>query len=215
MFRCNHVCKKVIGFGDINWVLRGQFISSNYKLAEAWGWSESSVRKFMRWLQDNGMIVRKASVKWTLYEVTKYCVYQGIDTSELQQISNARKTHKKRTTNAQRTPNNNDNNYNKLKEIINIYTSDPKLNESLNNFLEMRIQKKKMPTENALNLITKKLSKFDISVQIEMVNKSVVNGWTDVYELKPNQTNTYQKQDKSNRTNFEQREYDDNYFKGW
>lgn len=201
-----------MGFGNIEWVLRGQFISSNYKLAEAWGWSESSVRKFMRWLQDNGMIIRKANVKWTLYEVTKYCVYQSNDISELQPIKNAQKTRKKRTTNAQRTPNNNDNNYKTLKEIINIYATDPKLNSTLLNFLDMRIQKKKVPTDRAMELIIKTLKPFDIDTQILMLEKSIKSGWPDVYPL--NEPKKMEAQ-KSNRDNFEQRDSDytdENFF---
>lgn len=184
MFRCNHVCKKVVGYGDITWVLRGQFISSNYKLAESWGWSESSVRKFIKLLEKDSMLIVKANSKFTLYEVTNYCVYQSADISETQPIPNAQKTHKKRTPHAPRTPNNNDNNYKELKEVINIYTNDPALNESLQSFLEMRIKKKKVPTEHALQLIFKTLDKHDIITKIQMVNKSVVNGWTDVYKPK-------------------------------
>jgi hypothetical protein len=173
-----------MGYGDTKWVLRGQFISSNYKLAEAWGWSESSVRKFMRLLTDNDMISRKPSVKWTLYECTNYCAYQSVDASEIQAKPNVQKTHKKRTANAQRAPNNNDNNYKELKEVISTYSNDPKLNESLTNFLDMRIKKKKEPTVNAMELVCKTLKSFDIETQIAMLNKSIVNGWTDVYALK-------------------------------
>lgn len=42
--------------------------------------------------------------------------------------------------------------------------------------------------------------------------KAAVRNWEKGNNV---QVNTYQKQDKSNRTNFEQREYDDNLFKGW
>lgn len=110
MFRCNHVCKKVIGYGDYTWVLRGQFISSNYKLADAWGWSESSVRQFIKLLVKEKMITVLSSRHYTLYEVTNYCVYQSLDNAELEEISNAQKTHRKRTGNAQKTPNKNDKN---------------------------------------------------------------------------------------------------------
>lgn len=184
IFRCNHVCKKVMGYGNVNWVLRGQFISSNYKLAEAWGWSESNVRKFIRLLQDNQMMLRKPSVKWTLYEVIKYCVYQSVDTSESQEYPNAQKTHKKRTTNAQKTPNKNDNNDKELKELINTYTQDPDLIISLEKFIDMRINKKKPPTNEAMRLILKKLKPFSTLIQIKMLEKSIVNNWTDVFPLK-------------------------------
>lgn len=114
ILRCNHVCNKVTGYGKCEWVLRGQFISSNYKLAEYWGWSESTVRIFIKLLESEKMIIKKSFSKYTLYEVTNYCVYQSIDTEGLQEITNAQKTHKKRTRHAQKTPNNNDNNNKEL-----------------------------------------------------------------------------------------------------
>ncbi len=184
MFRCNHVCKKVMGFGDIKWVLRGQFISSNYKLAEAWGWSESSVRKFIKLLETELMVMTSSHSKFTLYEVTNYYVYQSVDDSELQTNSNVQKTHRKRTAHAQKTPNNNDNNYKELKEVINTYSNNPKLNEALMNYLDMRIKKKKVPTVHAMELVFKTLKPFNTETQIAMLNKSIVNGWTDVYEPK-------------------------------
>jgi len=121
MFRCNHVCKKVIGYGDCTWVLRGQFISSNYKLAEMWGWSESSVRQFIKLLVKEKMITILSSRHYTLYEVTNYCVYQSADNTEPEGIPNAQKTHRKRTLNAQKTPNNK---YKELKELKDIYSSE-------------------------------------------------------------------------------------------
>ncbi len=208
VFRCNHVCRKVVGYGDIKWVLRGQFVSSNYKLAEAWGWSESSVRKFIKLLVKDSMITATANKNYTLYEVVNYCVYQSIDITELQQKSNAQKTHSKRTPHAQRTPNNNDNNYKTLKEIINIYATDPKLNSTLLNFLDMRIQKKKVPTDKAMELIINTLKPFDIETQIQMLEKSIKSGWTDVYP--PNEPKKMEAK-KSNRDNFEQR---DNEYSG-
>jgi hypothetical protein len=118
IFRCNHVCKPVTGFGLIKWVKRGEFISSNYKLAEAWGWSEASVRTFMRLLEYNKMILRKSFVKCSLYILQNYAYFQSTEIEDYNQIQNARKTHKKRTEHAQKTPNNNDKNVKNEKKNI-------------------------------------------------------------------------------------------------
>jgi NACalpha-BTF3-like transcription factor len=117
IFRCNHICKPVSGFGNIQWVKRGEFISSNYKLAEAWGWSESAVRTFMRQLEYNKMILRQSFVKFSLYILQNYTYFQSAETEDLSEVANAQKTHRKRTGNAQKTPNNNDKNEINIKDI--------------------------------------------------------------------------------------------------
>ena len=50
----------------------------------------------------------------------------------------------------------------------------------------MRINKKSKPTNRALELIFKKLDKFSISApeKIKILEQSILNNWTDIYELK-------------------------------
>ena len=214
IFRCNHVCKKVMGYG-VEWILRGQFLSSNYKLAEAWGWSESTVRQFIKLLVKEKMLNVLSTRHYSLYEVTKYCVFQSIEDGELQGIDNAQKTHRKRTDHAQKTLNKKYKECKELKELINIYTQDEKLNETLNKFLDMRIDKKKVPTEYAMQLIFKTLKPFTIEIQMQMLEKSIVSQWTAVFPLKEEKP-----QNKTSKApqagNFEQRPISDdldNYYK--
>jgi len=203
IFRCNHICNKVTGYGKCDWVLRGQFISSNYKLAESWGWSESSVRAFIKLLESENMLTKKSFSKYTLYEVTNYCVYQSVDTEVLQENSNAQKTRKKRTENAQKTPNNNDNNEKNekkvIKKIIEIdetiienYTNDLDLKEAIRSFIDHREVKKKPLTNNSLKLMLIKLDKLSSSNQTktDILNESVISGWLGIFPLKnQNQSN--------------------------
>lgn len=203
MLRCNHVCNKVIGFGKCEWVLRGQFISSNYKLAESWGWSESSVRAFIKLLESESMLSKKSFSKYTLFEVTNYCVYQGVEQEALQDIPNAQKTHKKRTSHAQKTPNKNDNNENnekKFKKPIEVseieiesalknYTNNSELCTVIKSFIVHRRNIKKALTAEQLNLTLKKLSslsKNNDDTKIEILNESIMNGWQGIFELKGN-----------------------------
>ena len=99
LLRCNHVCKKVMTGGGLKWVLRGQFIGSNYKLAEAWGWSESSTRRFIKLLIDEGMLSVLSTRHYSILEVTKYGAYQSIDNSELAQMTQNKKLKNRKNDN--------------------------------------------------------------------------------------------------------------------
>lgn len=91
---------------------------------------------------------------------------------------------------------NNINNNNKKKYIkekgysnlIEDYTDNSKLIEAINDFIEMRKTIKKPPTKRALKIILNKLSKFGSSddEKIQILERSIVNCWQDVYELNAN-----------------------------
>jgi hypothetical protein len=207
IFRCNHVCKKVIGYGNLRYVLRGQFISSNYKLAEAWGWSESSVRAFIKLLISEGMLSVLSTRHYSLYEVTKYCVYQSIEDSELQDIPNAQITHRKRTRNAHAAQNNNDNNILLITKVINNYTDNVLLKNSLLDFIEYRKEiKKPIKTEKTMQAFLNKLDKCGKTdaEKIEVLTTSIANGWQGIFALK-NNSKLQQFAKPPNMTNFEQR----------
>jgi hypothetical protein len=118
MFRCNHICKQMGPQHQSIWVLRGQFLLSNIKLGEAWGWSEKKVRRFMKYLVEQGMIKYFSFNKFCVYELTKYAEYQALD-NEVFQESRAERKPSRRRTKAEQTPtNNNDNNDNNDKKVL-------------------------------------------------------------------------------------------------
>lgn len=61
---------------------------------------------------------------------------------------------------------------------------DTSFKNSFNEFLEMRKLKKKPATNRAKELILDKLCGYSLDVAKKMLEKSIVNAWTDVYELK-------------------------------
>jgi len=73
--------------------------------------------------------------------------------------------------------------------IIDDFTKDESLKESIWDYIKMRISMKKKPTDRALKEVLKKLSSFesDTGRQIEILNKSIIGSWTDIYPLKDNQ----------------------------
>ncbi len=69
-------------------------------------------------------------------------------------------------------------------QIIQQYTTDYEIIQVIMMFIDMRVKKKKKPTNHALDIIFKrvfeewKLSKDEI---LYIFKKSVVNNWTDIY----------------------------------
>ncbi|MCL2255837.1 MAG: hypothetical protein FWC11_03145 [Firmicutes bacterium] len=74
-------------------------------------------------------------------------------------------------------------------EIIARYTSNQRLQEAVKDFIKMRVSMKKTPTNRALELIFEKLDKIapNDEMKIEILNRSIINNWGDVFELKPPQ----------------------------
>jgi DNA-binding transcriptional regulator GbsR (MarR family) len=61
---------------------------------------------------------------------------------------------------------------------------DLKVKESLKDWLETRKAKKTPTTQKAIDLAINKLKPFDISTQVKMIENSVLNGWTGIFEIK-------------------------------
>lgn len=61
-------------------------------------------------------------------------------------------------------------------------------NEELNNlfleFLELRKKIKAVNSERAINMLIKKLSNYDDNTKKQMIERSILNSWKDVYEIK-------------------------------
>ena len=127
IFRCNHRCVRVPIGGKLTLVKRGQFISSNLKLGEAWKWDEKTVRRFMLLLQQECMVSFFPTNKYTLYEVTNYAEHQSVDTVAVQPVKRRAKAEQmpsKSRTNAEQAPTNNNDliMINNDKEIKDIYS---------------------------------------------------------------------------------------------
>ena len=86
-------------------VKRGEFITSESKLMLQWKWSKTRVRNFLKFLEDENMIIKKSDKKKTTISVVNYSKYQDAETSARPQ-----EDHKKPTTEPRKDTNNNDKN---------------------------------------------------------------------------------------------------------
>jgi hypothetical protein len=84
------------------------------------------------------------------------------------------------------------------------------LDIAINDFIQFRKETKKTMTERAIKLFLTELNKLatDDDTKIKIINQSILKGWTSVYPLTTNKTSGVPQ-----KKNFEQRTYDDNFFK--
>lgn len=72
-------------------------------------------------------------------------------------------------------------------EIVNESCTNESFKKTMLNFIEMRKKIGKPITSNAVKLLLNKLSKMgDIDYQIKILEQSIMNSWTGVYEVKQN-----------------------------
>lgn len=91
-----------------------------------------------------------------------------------------------------------DNNINNNININNIKEKNKKEkffeNEEVNSifyeFLDVRKKIKAVNSERAIKTLINKLNKYDDETKIKMIERSIVNSWKDVYELKENNKKT-------------------------
>lgn len=57
-------------------VQRGQLLTSEGALAERWGWSRRKVQRFLKMLENAGMVSKKGTAKGTTITVENYSKYQ-------------------------------------------------------------------------------------------------------------------------------------------
>ena len=147
--------------------------------------TKQGVLKALKSLQEKELINKeeeyKNGVKFVKYYATEFNggIQQSLTGGMQQSLPNNKDIDNK--------PNNKDNKKEKSEfdEILN-QIEDVKLKETLIAFIKMRKTIKKPMTTHALELLIKKLNKItsDIDKQIEMLDRSILNGWQDVYDKK-------------------------------
>ena len=73
----NHETQKANLREGIITVRRGQFVTGIDRLAERWGWSRGKVYRFLRLLESEQMLKRKANTYGTLLTIVNYSKFQG------------------------------------------------------------------------------------------------------------------------------------------
>ena len=86
--------------------------------------------------------------------------------------------------------NNNINNNIKEKNKKEKFFENEEVNNIFYEFLDVRKKIKAVNSERAIKTLINKLNRYDDETKIKMIERSIVNSWKDVYELKENNKKT-------------------------
>lgn len=82
LLNANYVERKIMIRGQSLIVKRGQIAWSEVTMTARWKWSRNKVRRFLKRLSDEGMIVQQAEHLTSLITICKYEEYQASDTAD-------------------------------------------------------------------------------------------------------------------------------------
>ena len=77
LFRANHKDEKTMINGRLVDMKKGSFITPEVKLAGKWNWDRKTVRRFLTILENEKMITKKATAKYTNISIENWEVYQN------------------------------------------------------------------------------------------------------------------------------------------
>lgn len=100
----NHEDKKISVNGRLVKIKRGQKWTSLRVLSERWGWRQERVLRFLRTLEEDGMITRNATPSGTLLTIVNYGNFQDTRSAKRSTTrSTGRSTTRSETKNEERT----------------------------------------------------------------------------------------------------------------
>jgi hypothetical protein len=172
----------------------GQFITSLESITEKAGKGVSirNTRTALKRFEKMEFLTNESTKQNRLITICNWPIYQAkkddTDKQYDNQVTNDRQTGDKQVTT-------NKNNKNDLKNNKIIYFQNPDLNDLFFSFLDNRKKLKKPATEKAIQLLVKKLNSFpDDQCRIRSIEKSIMSGYSDVFEQKGPTTNEKQPQ---------------------
>lgn len=209
----NHRDKKVPFNDDIITIERGQYLTSMRKLSERWGWSISTVSRFLTLLEKDEMIIRNSNTNRTLITIVNYGIYQDGETP-----NDTPTEHKPNSSRTVAETNNNDKEYIKNdKNNKKHYVDDEKLNQVIIDFINHRKKIKSPMTDRAIELFLNRLNKLsdDPAEQIRLIETAIERGWKSVYPSKEpiQKTAAYAEPEKHEESPLKIQFLEDDYFK--
>jgi len=149
LISANHKEKKTLIGNTLIEIEKGAFITSEVKLADRWGWGRKKVRIFLKLLEDEEMIIKKSTTKYTSISIVNYTSYQVNGRQEGQRENNEGPTRGQRGNTT-----NNVNNYN---NVNNIGSQEQKRNKYKTKFHLSNSRGEKYKSDELEELLQKKL----------------------------------------------------------
>lgn len=170
----------------------GYSYPSHSRLIKETGLSKSTLIKCLKELEELGYITSEKNTGSN----NKYFIDSSIKISSSKSNTSAKNDTSSSTKNdtgvvlnlvhKNKQENKQKNNNSDLEVIIDTYTDNKELKETIIDFIEMRKSIKKKLTERALKTILNKLDKIALNdfEKIEILENSIVNCWQGVFEIK-------------------------------
>ena len=181
-----HIYAIIYGFSQTD---DQYFTGSQQYLADWTNSTTRGVRNILKALVEKGLLEKKDKV----INNVKYCEYRALRTPIGMEKSSAGGTEKSSDNNIDINNIDIDNKEDKKKErksttynsILDSMNLEPRLKETLIEFIKMRKLIKSPMTDHALELLIKKLEKMssDVDVQIEILNQSIQNSWKGIFPI--------------------------------
>ena len=197
LLKANHRENKILVGGDLIVIKAGSFITSEVNLSEEWNWSRNTVRKFLKVLENEKMLTKSCTTKYTSISIENWALYQSYEQDFEQQIEQQSEQQKdiKMNTNKNEKNDKNEKNIKKEKKenqktefdlLINESNYSNELKEVLYDFIKMRKSIKKPMTTRAVTMLINKLNNMAKTEEekIKILNNSIFKNWQDIYPLK-------------------------------
>ncbi len=187
----------------------GQCVIGRKKLSADLGLSEMQIRVALKHLKKTKEITSKSYSKFTVITLLNFNKYIPLrrenNQQNNQQVTSKQPASNQQVTTPYKTNKTNKTNKTKYKEKKNLNFFFPFLKNNLflttfNDFLEMRRKIKKPATKRAQELILKQLHGYSLETAIKMLERSIVNSWQGVFEIKQRE----EKNDENKYTGIEQ-----------
>ena len=146
--------------------------------------------------------------RWEKYNEQKQ-LEENNDTNEIQMYNKCNtskvKKSKVKESKVNKVNNNNKTIYDDFAQIVENFSENEKLKDSIQDFIEHRKSlKKPIKTIRTLELILEELKKYSSDEEkIKVINQSIVNGWQGLFELKQSSPTGYQKMSEGKRRELE------------
>lgn len=174
-------------------IKRGHLVTSLESLSKATSLSVQQTRTSLDKLKLTSEITIKPTNRFTLIELVNYGAYQDKNDDD-NKPNNKPTTNKQQTNNKQITTTKEEKEIKEDKKIIKTKEKEIEIPDFIdaelwNEYLKMRTAKKATPTEKAVELVIKKLTRFEnkkIGAANESLENSIESNYTGVFEPKTN-----------------------------
>lgn len=167
----NHSEQKVNIKGTVLTCKRGETLCSLDTLAKRWNCDKSKVRRFLKLLESDSMIVLKSEHITTRLTICKYDTYQGERNEDETQLK-----HKRNASETQMTPNKNDKNENNKYSFLSALIENGFDEQLSTEWMQVRKQLKAVNTETAFNSFMSEVKKHG-GDRNKILRKCVERSW--------------------------------------